>query len=873
MRSKTIPFSNKGKIFILVLCSLLAVTCLMIHTAKADTGIVNTGVANVRSGPGTNNEIVGTVYKDTEVDILETSGSWYKIKLGNLNGWMSDTVLDIKISQNVIVTGEKVNLRSGPGTNYDILGQVVKGDKLGLISSEGDWFKIKTASGPLGYIAASLVQKEGTSAPEIPVKPPVVEQQTGKFIQVISGSINVRSGAGTAFPEIAKINDNNSYSAIGQEGDWVKISLPDGRTGYVAGWLVKEVTEGTSVPVAPTVPSVNTSAPPGTPVVYLNGQKLSFDVPPVIENDRTLVPLRAIFEAVGANVQWDQSTQTVKAARGQTTVILTIGSLKPTVNGQIWPLDVPAKIVKDRTLAPLRFVGEAFGGNVGWDAASYTVTIETKPDNAIATSITVSNGSVNLRSGPATSYDTLDILDVGEKLAIISERDGWYQVSRSGRSGWVAGWVVDVAWEENEPVEDDPVIEPEPKPEPEPEKPKKPGKDVVWLSSNTDENGLHIIMESGSELDSEVEKKYPGLIYTFKDKQIEGLYLLKKDFGNSYVRAEANNRGDDLEIEISLPAGIKYDTEVSKDGKKEIITISNYITSVERKTFGNTGERIIINTPLPVVYSSKLDDDIIEVTLENTLIGKADDSYRFSNSDLIKRITFEPDAKEKSTLVTIHTDNLGKHAFAESGENEAFTILLIEKSEMKPRKDNLVVLDPGHGGSDSGARGTELWEKDVNLDIALKVGNILTKNGVKVEYTRKTDITVGLEERAMLANDLNAGVFVSIHNNANLQTDKQGTETYFYAPLSTPELYMQRDERQLLAKNIQKQLVSKLRRIDRGVKESNFSVLRNTTMPSALAEVMFISCPDEQDLLKQDKYKTLAAEAIAQGILDYLKTK
>lgn len=784
----------RNKIFFSIILGILAVTCILIHTAQADTATINTGVANVRSGPGTGNEIVGSIYQGTEVEIVDYSGEWYKIRLGNLNGWMSAALLDVK-TQNITVTGETVNLRSGPGTNFDIVGQARKGDKLGLISAEGDWYKVKTSNGKSAYIAASLAGKDGPASPAVPAIPP---------------------------------------------------------------------------PSPPAVSPGTSATDVRTPAVYINGRQLNFDVAPVIENDRVLVPLRAIFEALGAEVEWNANTQTVTAVRGPTTVVLTIGSLQPVVNGQIWPLDVPGKIMQDRTLAPLRFVGEAFGGQVGWDASTYTVNIETPPDNLSPTSLTVSNGSVNLRSGPASSYDTVEILGIGERLAILGEKDGWYQVSRSGRTGWIAGWVVDVAWEENEPVEEGPVITPEPPLEP--VKPEKPGEDVVWLSSRIDDEGLHIIMESGSELNSQVEKKYPGLIYTFEDKQIEGLYLLKKDFAPGAVRADAKNKGDDLVIEITLPSGVKYDTEISDDGKKETITLYNYIISVERKTFGNTGERLVINTPLPVVYSSKLKDDLIEVTLENVLLGKARDSYSFS-SDLLKKVTFESDAKGNNTVVTIQTENLGKHAFAESGDAAAFTILLIEKSEMKPRKENLVVLDPGHGGNDSGARGSELWEKNVNLDIALKVGDILTKNGVKVEYTRKTDVTVGLEERAMLANDLNAGIFVSIHSNANEQKDKQGTETHFYAPLSTPELYMQRDERKLLAEKIQQQMISKLRRIDRGVKESNFSVLRNTAMPSVLAEVMFISCPEEHALLKQDKYRTLAAEAIAQGILDYLQTK
>lgn len=111
------------------------------------------------------------------------------------------------------------------------------------------------------------------------------------------------------------------------------------------------------------------------PSVVLDGKPLVFDVPPIIEDGRTLVPLRAIFEAMGADVSWNQETYTATAVKGDTTVVIKIGSVTPTINGQIKQLDVPAKIVDNRTLAPLRFVGEAFGGTVGWDQGSQTVTI------------------------------------------------------------------------------------------------------------------------------------------------------------------------------------------------------------------------------------------------------------------------------------------------------------------------------------------------------------------------------------------------------------------------------------------------------------------------------------------------------------------
>ncbi|HNX29711.1 MAG TPA: stalk domain-containing protein [Syntrophomonadaceae bacterium] len=115
-----------------------------------------------------------------------------------------------------------------------------------------------------------------------------------------------------------------------------------------------------------------------SPSVIIDGQPLAFtDARPVIEQGRTLVPLRAIFEAMGANVGWNQDTRTVTAVKSGTTVVLQIGSSASMVNGQVKQLDVPAQIINGRTLVPLRFISEAFGAVVNWDSASQTVFIQT----------------------------------------------------------------------------------------------------------------------------------------------------------------------------------------------------------------------------------------------------------------------------------------------------------------------------------------------------------------------------------------------------------------------------------------------------------------------------------------------------------------
>jgi hypothetical protein len=109
--------------------------------------------------------------------------------------------------------------------------------------------------------------------------------------------------------------------------------------------------------------------------VVLNGTPLAFDQPPIILDGRTLVPLRAIFEALGANVQWNSSTQTVTATRGNITVTLRIGSDYITRNGEQIRLDVPAGVIGGRTLVPTRAVSESFGAQVDWDRNTRTVTI------------------------------------------------------------------------------------------------------------------------------------------------------------------------------------------------------------------------------------------------------------------------------------------------------------------------------------------------------------------------------------------------------------------------------------------------------------------------------------------------------------------
>ena len=117
--------------------------------------------------------------------------------------------------------------------------------------------------------------------------------------------------------------------------------------------------------------------------VVLDGEKLAFDQAPVMINDRTMVPLRAIFEALGASVDWDENTRTVTSTKDGTTVKLTIGENKFYRDGAAVPLDVPGTIVNERTLVPVRAISEAYNCWVGWDGRTQTVKISSVASEAL----------------------------------------------------------------------------------------------------------------------------------------------------------------------------------------------------------------------------------------------------------------------------------------------------------------------------------------------------------------------------------------------------------------------------------------------------------------------------------------------------------
>lgn len=174
-----------------------------------------------------------------------------------------------------------------------------------------------------------------------------------------------------------------------------------------------------------------------------------------------------------------------------------------------------------------------------------------------------------------------------------------------------------------------------------------------------------------------------------------------------------------------------------------------------------------------------------------------------------------------------------------------------------------VFLDPGHGGSDSGCIHNGLLEKNVNLAISLKLKGILESNGYRVVMRRTNDSGMSLDDIVNMANRSGADLFLSIHNNASLSPASTGTETYWSANGVKGSSQF--------AASIQSNLVSAIGRPNRGVKSADFRVIKNTKMTAALVECVFVSNPDEANLLKNDGFLNKIAQGLFNGIHSFAK--
>jgi N-acetylmuramoyl-L-alanine amidase len=195
-----------------------------------------------------------------------------------------------------------------------------------------------------------------------------------------------------------------------------------------------------------------------------------------------------------------------------------------------------------------------------------------------------------------------------------------------------------------------------------------------------------------------------------------------------------------------------------------------------------------------------------------------------------------------------------------------------------------VVIDPGHGGFDDGARANGLTEQDLTLDVGLRVEKLLQTFGFPTVLTRRGNQHVSLEERAAIANRVEHSIFVSIHFNQG-HTSASGVETFYASEKLTPESawnwigFFHKPEREdadngeALAGYIQTALVTRMESANRGIKARELYVVRHVRAPAVLIEGGFLSNPFDARLLGNPEYRDRLAAAVVEGVISFQKVQ
>lgn len=301
---------------------------------------------------------------------------------------------------------------------------------------------------------------------------------------------------------------------------------------------------------------------------------------------------------------------------------------------------------------------------------------------------------------------------------------------------------------------------------------------------------------------------------------------------------------------------------VGWDAENRVVTVKNKGTTVE----------LVIDSSITKVNGEEKLLDVPAMIIDHDEDG--------NGSTMVPlRFVSEGLGFEVSWAESIRTANV-MEAGAVSGEEDTDTfdttygtLNVLNKSA----REKLITIDIGHGGKDTGSIANEdtpdeLYEKDVNLEIGLKLRELLDKAGARYIFTRESDVSVQLYDRPALANEQGADIFVSIHNNSFDTSKPEGTEVYYYSKedeFGQDEMELYGISSKTIATLVQNELVDILGTTDRGAKESSrLAVLNKTSMPAIIIEGAFMSNPGDFEKIRTPEYKEKYAYAVAKGLIE-----
>jgi len=364
---------------------------------------------------------------------------------------------NIAVAQNITVTGDTVNIRTGPGLSYGVVTKVKKNDTLTVLKEKGDWIQVQTVNGKKGWIAGWLTAKKNSTI------------TTNQTAEILNNGLRVRSGAGTTNKVLGTVQKGETYKVLQSKNGWIQIDSPFGK-----GWISKDYA---TIIDSSTSSSGNGKGKNVTPTIIGTG-KVTASVLNVRESASTNATIvgklnkGATVSIISQSASWtnilfngssawvssqyvDKSSNSSTEVNTTSKVKITASVLKVRSSNSLNASEV-GKVTKNQTFSVLEEKNdwvkiEYTNGKTGWIAAWYTekVANSSNPQETTGSSskqeVTILNNGTNIRKQATTNSSVVYRASKGEQFEIVEQSGDWYEIKLdNGSTGFVAGWIISI---------------------------------------------------------------------------------------------------------------------------------------------------------------------------------------------------------------------------------------------------------------------------------------------------------------------------------------------------------------------------------------------------------------------------------------------
>ena len=576
--------------------------------------------------------------------------------------------------------------------------------------------------------------------------------------------------------------------------------------------------------------------------VAINGNKLiGLKMPPIVLNNFTLVPAREVFEAMGATVEWKKDLEQVYVKYNDKLVVIPIGSTKAYVNGQATTMQTAAKIINNKTMIPLRFVATSLGMQVSWDTKTRVADIDT--GNISSGDVVEVTEETTTTVAPVitttTEQTTTTETTTEETTTVASTTETTTEQTTAAEVNNISA----ITFSKGNSYKD--IITIEGDYNPDVSKAFSSDNKTLTLSINN----AKLVADKGN-ID---EGAYISSGYYYQNNgNVVTVSLNLKDSNMAVDIRQLGNNKTTVTVTYASSNSTDSNNSSSSNSNSSLSGNCGYDAENARFYFKNNGSINIKN----IIESDNYNDLNYKLTLNGDYTSIFSNTTYPVNSSYINNIVVNSTAT--STVITFSEKKIMTVLMS-----EADGYIYIKPVLPKERYSKIIVLDAGHGGSDPGASGNGLIEKNLTLSMLNKARALFDSDGtIKCYATRTTDTYPSFNDRTDLGNDV-GDAFISIHINAAANTSAAGTETY--------SLYANDQGNGLtsygLASEILKNLLSQLGTKDRKVKSENWIVLRQSKIPASLIEIGFITNSGDAAIMGSDA----GQQKVAQAIFDSVK--